>query len=431
MKPKHPVIIWIFAVLLITPLTVIAQQSCPAIVEQAFSQLGTNCADMSSNSICYGYDQLITEFAADANQQFERPADRAELTDLAMVDATPLNTTDETWGIAVMRVQANLPNMIPGQSAAFIMIGDVSMANMVSPDDAAIMPDEMLDVTLSSASDVLSFPPDFGNRESRVVGSLASGTALKADAITADGDWVRVGAVYEIAPNLTRATAWVSAAALGDFDASALTVLAPDSQTPMQTFILSTGLGAPACAEVPQSQLLVQGPSTYELEFSVNGVTVRTYSTVSFSIVQSGNQFFLRVIPITGEVIIPDPAAPDDLTRAIRVPASQYIDIPIVLVDIVTPFGLEISRRVVDSSFAAGFAGFKSGYDQSVAQGLFLLTQALINAFVNPLGTLPPNIIIYVIRPIVIIIPSGVGNPRPIFVFPPPPQPGNPGFPRL
>lgn len=452
MKPKHPVaLIVLLTLFFVVSSTTLAQQACPALVNRAFNQLGTNCADLGPNSICYGYDRLITEFAEGADITFASPSDRAELTQLAQVDATSLDTTAGTWGIGVMRVQANLPAALPGQGAVFILIGDTSVINMVDEVDAVVMPEEMLDVRVSSATDVLSFPPNFGNRVSSVVGRFNAGTALKADSITADGAWVRVGAVVEIATGLQRATGWVSATALETFDSTALarvgaenptpieceqgtsgtqcvSVVNASSQTPMQTFILNTGLGAPGCAEAPRNQLLVQGPSTYELEFNANGVTIRTYSTASLSIVQVAGQSFLRVIPVTGEVVIPDPLAPDALDRAVRVPASQYIDIPVVQVNVETPFGLQVSRRIVD--FASGFANFKARYDADVAAGLFRLTQAIVGEFLNGLSNLPPNIINYIIRPIIIIIPSGVGNPRPIIQLPPGPPPFAPPFPR-
>jgi hypothetical protein len=66
---------------------------------------------------------------------FRSPGDYANLLDLTEIHPQDLNEEDETFGIALLNVQADIPDTIPGQAVIFMLLGDARLTNEVAPDD--------------------------------------------------------------------------------------------------------------------------------------------------------------------------------------------------------------------------------------------------------------------------------------------------------
>jgi hypothetical protein len=183
--------------------------NCPAIVEEALAVLDGACADTGRNEACYGFTLVdARDSDDDPLPDFAQSGDITAIDQLASLTTTPLNEETGTWGVAMLRLQANLPDTLPGQNVTFIVLGD---------------------------------------------------TEIASDAEAA-GD---------------------------DFDA------------PLQAFRMSTGIGQPACAEVPRDGLLVQSPAGVEVSFRVNGVDVDMGSTGFFSSTETGG---LEVTTLEGGI---------------------------------------------------------------------------------------------------------------------------------
>ncbi len=97
------------------------------------------------------------------------------------------------WGVALLSVQANLPDTLPGQSVIFMLLGDTQVENAVQPQDA-FQTGATISVTLQIGAQLYHDP----SLTSPMVGNVPPGTSLTADAISADGQWVRVA--YEGTP---------------------------------------------------------------------------------------------------------------------------------------------------------------------------------------------------------------------------------------
>lgn len=95
--------------------------TCPAFVEAAINLVGTTCGELGRNELCYGNNSIDAEFTTAA--QFDLPGDRANLTDLSRLVTAPLLPDENIWGVAVLSVQADLPDALPGQNARFIVFG--------------------------------------------------------------------------------------------------------------------------------------------------------------------------------------------------------------------------------------------------------------------------------------------------------------------
>jgi hypothetical protein len=120
---------WVAALLLSVTL-VAAQDTCPTVVQEALSALDAKCQTTERNQACYGNIALtaipqsgVTEF------KFDAIGDIADLDDINTLDLAPLDPVSNQWGLVMMRVQADIPDSLPGQNVTFILFGDVTIQN--------------------------------------------------------------------------------------------------------------------------------------------------------------------------------------------------------------------------------------------------------------------------------------------------------------
>lgn len=129
---------WIFTaccLMLFAAAVVYAQAECPAIVDVALSAVGDNCGGMERNSACYGTDDVesTTILNPRPSNFFVQPGDRGILNQFSEIRPTPLNIEEETFGVAVLNVQADIPNTLPGQGVIFMIMGDARLVNEGPP----------------------------------------------------------------------------------------------------------------------------------------------------------------------------------------------------------------------------------------------------------------------------------------------------------
>jgi hypothetical protein len=266
--------------------------TCPELVNEALLAVDESCSATGRNEACYGYDQVEASFLTSVTDTFfTTPADIASVAEIETIRTAPLNTETGVWGVAVMNLQADLPNTIPGQSVTFVLLGDVEVENAVAPEDAFV-PGEGIEVTINSAAgaNVRSGPSQSFN----VVGGLRNEETVLADGLSEDGEWLRVA--YRERP------AWISMTVINDNNPALrdLPTLTADLRTPMQAFYLRTGIGQPECEDAPSDSLLVQGPENIEITIDVNGATIRLGSTGILRIIGEGDDRFLEVNVLDG-----------------------------------------------------------------------------------------------------------------------------------
>ncbi|MBZ0277934.1 MAG: SH3 domain-containing protein [Anaerolineae bacterium] len=286
-------ITWVLLVLLFSVAVVTAQDNtCPAFVNQALASLDTNCGGLGRNQACYSYDRVEAAFLNPVPEDFfSKPADVTGVADLQTIRTTPLDTTNNTWGLAVMNLQANLPNTLPGQNVTFVLMGDVDVENAVAP-DAAYTPSDGIAViaNVAAGANVRSGP----GLNFNVIGAVQSGDSVQADGLSVDGGWLRVA--FRDRPG------WISRSVIADAPGIAdLPTLTADLRTPMQAFYLQTRVGETQCTEAPDSILLVQGPKNVEIQLTVNGAEVVLHSTGAFRTVQVDGKWFLEIVVFDGE----------------------------------------------------------------------------------------------------------------------------------
>ncbi|MCA0456364.1 MAG: SH3 domain-containing protein [Chloroflexi bacterium] len=280
--------------------------SCPTVVRQALEAVGNNCGGLSRNSACYGFNRVNATFANEVNDDFfSKPSDQTALNTLQSIDTAALNESIQEWGVAVMSVQANIPNSLPGQAISFILLGDVQLDNAV-PESEAVQPAETpIAVTVINDSNIRTLP----STSSNILGSVVGGAALSADATNPTKDWVRVVLNNE-------QPGWISRPLVQtDGDLDSLPVFDTSSRTPMQAFYFKTGIGTPACTQSPDV-LVVQGPERVAVDITANGANIRIGSTIALRNV-GDNQ--MQVITISGEAEV----------EGVPVPAGYATTLPL------------------------------------------------------------------------------------------------------
>ncbi len=116
------------------PRPIAAQEvSCPDFVNRALATASKLCdATTKRNQACYGNTLASAQARPGATIKFTTPGDIAELGDLQGITLTGYDANAGTWGIAMMRIQANLPDTGVGQNVTVLVFGDTQLQNASS-----------------------------------------------------------------------------------------------------------------------------------------------------------------------------------------------------------------------------------------------------------------------------------------------------------
>lgn len=269
---------------------VLAQRdTCPALVEQAMATANTACGVPGRNTACYGNTLVNATGWNETELAFTQPGDKVNLADIATLSTAPLDTESATWGVALLSLQANLPDTVPGQNVYFVIFGGVEIESAAAPPSGENI---ALPAQVLSATEARRGPS--ASQES--LGTLAAGTTITVNGRNADGDWLQF-----VQGDIT---AWIYAPLVQiSGDGRTLTAL-PTVQgvaltAPMQAFRISTGIGTPVCQEAPRDGVLIQAPQDTTVYFNVNGVDVSIGST---AYLHNVTEDILRITNLEGDV---------------------------------------------------------------------------------------------------------------------------------
>ncbi len=107
--------------------------ACTALVETALEALADNC-NVPRNTACYGHTLVDAQFWQGQDVgPFAQPADTVPVTALQTIHTAAIDPERGVWGLVLMRLQANLPDTLPGQAVTFLLMGDATLENAASP----------------------------------------------------------------------------------------------------------------------------------------------------------------------------------------------------------------------------------------------------------------------------------------------------------
>jgi hypothetical protein len=303
----------IFLCLCITPVLALTQEDCPAIIQAALDATDQQCAATGRNQACYGNIRLDAEPQAGMETLvFEKPGDLVDIANVRTLTLSPWDEAESTWGISLMKLQANLPDTLPGQNVSFLLFGNVSIDNAVASNTEG----PSLQVTANGSVDVYSAP----SAENEAITTLADRDSATALGRSEDSTWLLIMI-------LDGRQGWVLADQVKADDsfsfldvidaASALT----STMTPMQAFYFQTGLADAPCAEAPDSGILVQTPEgSGDISFTANEVNISLGSTVYLQAQPSGD---MTVSVVEGQAEV------TALNETRIVPAGALVRIPL------------------------------------------------------------------------------------------------------
>jgi len=103
---------------------------CPEVVASALSAVDEVCSGTSANQICFGNIDLTIEAQPGAGELImEQPGDMVDFADVLRLELSPMDTASASWGVALMRLQALIPGVLPGQLVTFLLFGNVQIDN--------------------------------------------------------------------------------------------------------------------------------------------------------------------------------------------------------------------------------------------------------------------------------------------------------------
>ncbi len=121
-------------ILWLVPTLVLAQaNSCPEIVSKALSAADEACKKTGRNQACYGNFNLQATGQPGADGfTFDTVGDIVNIADVQTLKLSPMSVDQGEWGVALMKLQANIPDTLPGQNVTFLLFGDVEITNAVN-----------------------------------------------------------------------------------------------------------------------------------------------------------------------------------------------------------------------------------------------------------------------------------------------------------
>ena len=267
---------------------------CPTAIQQALLSAGQFCPNVGRNQVCYGNTLVsASNWEGAPLPDFGQPGNLVDAADVASLVTAPFDIATKNWGVAVMRLQANIPDTLPGQNVTFVVFGDVDLQNQVAPGQI-VAPNELSGTTLSNPN-LRAGPGTNWN----VVGSLKEGDKLSVIGKDATGNWLQVVNQSQVR--------WVATRFVQlEGDAGTLDVIDPKNknqllyQAPMQAFVVKTRVNDTQCDSVPTGGMIVQSPEHLTVNFLANGIEMSVGSTALLRFDDAkGN---LHVVTLAGNV---------------------------------------------------------------------------------------------------------------------------------
>jgi hypothetical protein len=312
MRLSRPFVWTIFSILLIISLVAATQVGavCSDIVETALEATDEICQEAGRNQACYGHIRVAAQPQPGIELfQFDTVGDRVNVAEINSLRLSPMDVDSGSWGVALMRLQADIPDEMPDENVTLLLFGDVQVRNVVEElvlRDAEIAAIGNVNVRLEPANSAF------------VMQTLAPGTALTARGRTEDSDWVNV-----VLPD-DGGAGWIRSTLIdveGDLSDLKVTESRLEGYGPMQAFYLQTGNEVSTCAEAPNDGILIQTPEgVAEVRLWINEVKIRLGST-AFIQARPGNEMVINTVE--GRAIV------EALGQEQVAPAGTSITIPL------------------------------------------------------------------------------------------------------
>ncbi|MEM9952116.1 MAG: hypothetical protein AAF846_10975 [Chloroflexota bacterium] len=259
------------ACLLSVSIAVAQFSDCSPYLMTALESVQTYCDELGRNQVCYGNTLVEATFSSEAPATFAFPADIVDVTNLNTLQPSPYSDNPHQWGIALFNLQADFPQTLPGQSVIMLALGNVGLDNQVMPENAITYDQTMTVVTTVSSN--LRASPDI---TASIMDGVPANTQLIVYGTDATQSWLRL--------EQAGLPLWISRSVVQtDDNLDDLPIITGGINSTMQTFRLSSGMGAPQCQEVTDA-VIIQSPEGSQTELFINDEQIVVGSTVVLTV---------------------------------------------------------------------------------------------------------------------------------------------------
>jgi hypothetical protein len=260
----------VLAFLCVTPFAaVLGAGECTTFVKEALAATDKACVDTGRNQACYGHISLEAQpQSQDATFKFNEVGDRVDVAHVSRLRLSPMDVKTDVWGVALLKVQADIPNNMPNTNVSVLVFGDVELENAI-PDP--IFAD--VEVKGPSNANIRRQP----SNRAFILSSLAPTTKVQAKGRSKDGAWLYIGLPGGQGSGWVRRSLMTSSE-----DLTKLKELDPSltSYGPMQAFYLQNGKQQTTCQNVPNDGILIQTPEgVAQVQLWINEVKIKLGST--------------------------------------------------------------------------------------------------------------------------------------------------------
>jgi hypothetical protein len=103
-------------------------EDCPAILTNALARAQNSCAAMGGNQACYGYQSLDAQLSPGLSQfAFNGVGDITPVDTIQSLRLSALDPDTNEWGVAVMRIRADIPESQSRENVTLIAFGGVTL----------------------------------------------------------------------------------------------------------------------------------------------------------------------------------------------------------------------------------------------------------------------------------------------------------------
>jgi len=287
------------------------QANCPNVVKQALDTVTAQCSKAGRGKVCYGNSLIAVDLQPSvSNVAFNAPGDTLDVARVKQLTLSSLNVTANTWGVAELKIKADLPDSDASQFVTMVMFGSTQLTDASIDANTAI---------LTQTPGALVRQQGYGTATARVIDQQATAGAIKAAATA-----TRLAAIEGTAT--ARAATPTATGTIQSYQATYAAATAiklanlinTTTAVPTATQIVPPVLGGPytslqafyfqsadssACDQAPHDGLLIQSPEGIKrrVTLSIDGATIALGSTIYVTAQPGG---FLTINTLEGSAVV-------------------------------------------------------------------------------------------------------------------------------
>ncbi|MHB8629351.1 MAG: SH3 domain-containing protein [Aggregatilineales bacterium] len=320
-----------FALLsIVLPSTLVLAQVQPPVtcgqVLPAVDKSVAACVGVADNQVCYGSPAVTANFQITSSPDqtpFAKAGDTIGLNAIQSLTTSPLDLTQNQWGVAVIKAGIGAANTASSGSAGpavtLIQYGaaNITVANPSTGASAAPTDTPALCSTTLKVASLLRSAPNGG----KVVQTLPIGTKVMIYGRLSDSSWVFVDSSGK--------SGWLQPTSLGtlsgDCAVSKLLVIDPKVSAIMPALIgFSFSIGDSSsvlCRDIPTGGLLLQSPAGRKVTFAVDGTQLTLDSAIA--VLSASPDQSLNVAVLDGQANVTAHAG------SVDIPVGKQVSIPL------------------------------------------------------------------------------------------------------